>query len=131
MGCSVRKVPLSGGAATTVVDYAYLRDFTVDGGNVYFSELGGGTLQKIGTGGGATTLVTSNVSPSVLVSAMGRLFWLDPKGLGVAFVSETGGTPVSMGCALSDPTLVTDALAIDPNGAYCAAGQFGFIAAMH
>jgi hypothetical protein len=124
-------VPLSGGAATTVVDYAYLRDFTVDGGNVYFSELGGQTLQKIGTGGGAATLVTSNVSPWVLLSGAGRLFWLDPKGLGVAFVSEAGGTPVPMGCALSDPALVTDAIAVDPSGVYCAVGQFGYIDFMH
>jgi hypothetical protein len=131
VGCSVRAVPLGGGAATTIVDYAYLRDFTVDGGNVYFSELGGQTLQKIGTGGGTATLVTSNVSPSVLVSSAGRLFWLDPKGLGVAFVSETGGTPVPMGCALSDPTLVTDAIAVDANGVYCGVGQFGFIDFMH
>ena len=131
VGCSVKKVPLSGGAATTVIDYPYLRDFTVDGGNVYFSELGGFTLRKIGTGGGATTLVVSGVSPWVLVSAMGRLFWLDPKGLGAAFVSETGGTPVPLGCSYSDPLLVTDALAIDQNGVYCAQGQAGFIDFMH
>jgi hypothetical protein len=131
IGCSVRKVPLGGGAATTIVDYPYLRDFTVDGGNVYFSELGGRTLQKIGTDGGTATPVVSGVSPWVLVSGMGRLFWLDPKGPGPAFVSETGGTPVPLGCLHSDPSLVTDALAVDPSGVYCAEGQAGFIESMH
>lgn len=131
VGCSVKKVPLSGGAATTIVDYPYLRDFTVDGGNVYFSELGGGTLQKISTDGGAQTLVVSGVSPWVLVSGLGRLFWLDPKGLGVNFVSETGGTPVPMGCALSDPSRVTDAVAIDQSGVYCAEGQAELIDSMY
>jgi hypothetical protein len=131
VGCSVRKVPLGGGAATTVVDYPYLRDFTVDGGNVYFSELGSRTLQKIGTDGGTASLVVSGVSPWVLVSGMGRLFWLDPKGLGPAFVSETGGTPAPLACLHSDPSLVTDAVAVDPSGVYCAEGQAGFIESMH
>ncbi|HKF97601.1 MAG TPA: hypothetical protein VKB20_05050, partial [Steroidobacteraceae bacterium] len=131
VGCSVKKVPLNGGAATTVVDYPYLRDFTVDGGNVYFSELGGRTLQKIGIDGGPATLVVSAVSPWVLVSGAGRLFWLEPKGLGVSFVSEAGGTPVPMGGALSDPALVTDALAVDQTGVYCAEGQAGLIDFMH
>jgi len=131
VGCSVRKVPLSGGAATTVVDYPKLRDFTVDGGNLYFSELGGGTLQKIGIDGGSATLVASGVSPWVLLSDSGRLFWLEPKGLGVSFVSEAGGTPVPMGGVLSDPTLVTDAFAIDQNGVYLAEGQAESIDTMH
>jgi hypothetical protein len=131
VGCSVRKVPLRGGAATTVVDFPYLRDFTVDGGSVYFSELSGGTLQKIGTDGGAATTVASGVSAWVLASSLGRLFWLDPKGAGVSFVSETGGTPVWMGGTLSDPTLVADAVAIDPSSVYVAVGQFGLIETMH
>jgi len=131
VGCSVKKVPLGGGAATTVVDYPYLRDFTVDGGSVYFSELGGGTLQKISTDGGASTLVVSGVSPWVLVSGMGRLFWLDPKGLGAAFVSEMGGTPVPLACSYSDPSLVTDAVAVDQSGVYCAEGQLERIEYMH
>jgi len=62
---------------------------------------------------------------------MGRLFWLDPKGLGAAFVSEMGGTPVPLACSYSDPSLVTDAVAVDQSGVYCAEGQLERIEYMH
>jgi hypothetical protein len=130
VGCSVRKVPVGGGAASTVVDYPNLRDFTVDAGVLYFAELGGRTIQKIATDGGATALVVSGASPSLLTNGSGRLVWLEG-GLGVNFVSEAGGMPISVGCPLSDPSLVMDALAVDSSGLYCATGQAGQIEYLH
>ena len=131
-GCSVNKVPIEGGAMATVVDYPNLRDFTVDGDNLYFSELGSGTIQKISTDGGPLTLVGS-AEGSVLTSAAGRLYWLDPHAGGVGIASEGSGMPLlfAFGLDTADPTVATEAVAIGPNGIYCTEGHAGRIDFMH
>jgi Carboxypeptidase regulatory-like domain len=127
VGCSVRKVPLAGGTAATVVDFPKLRDFTVDGGDVYFSELQTNTVQKVSTTGGSATAVVTGVSAWVLTHNAQRLFWLGDGQAGVAFAPEAGGMPVQMGGAASQPSVITDALAVDAHAAYSVGGQAGVI----
>ena len=68
VGCSIRKVPVGGGSTTTLVDVAYLRDFAVDGMDVYYSELSSsvGSLRKVSVNGGAVSTVAINARAWVL-----------------------------------------------------------------
>ncbi len=97
VGCAIRKVPIAGGPITTVVDYAYLRDFTIDANNVYFSELGSnpGSIQKTPLNGGTVTPVATDVSAWVMTNDASNLYWIDPKNLTIDEISKAPGTATS------------------------------------
>jgi hypothetical protein len=133
VGCRILKVPLDGGTATTLVDYAFLADFTVDGTNVYFSELGSnpGSIQQIPVGGGTITPLVSNVFGSVLVNDAAHVYWMDPRSAWVLQFPKAGSasaTPVTfqLGSA-TDPRLALDGLSVDSEGLYCIEVQAGDI----
>jgi hypothetical protein len=133
VGCRILQVPLNGGTATTLVDYAYLADFTVDGTNVYFSELGSnpGSIQQIPIGGGAITPLVSDVVGAVLVNDAAHLYWIDPRSAVVLQFPKVGGTATTLlafqlGSA-TDPRLALDGLSVDSNGLYCSEAQAGNI----
>jgi hypothetical protein len=132
IGCRILKVPLNGGTATTLVDYAYVSDFTVDGTNVYFSELikGSESIQQIPVGGGTITPLVSGVA-TVLANDAAHVYWIDPRDATVLQFPKAGGTsttPVAfpLGSA-TDPLLALDGLSVDSNGLYCLEAQAGNI----
>ncbi len=132
-GCRIMKVPLDGGTTTTLVEYAYLADFTVDGTNVYFSELGSnpGSIQQISVGGGAIKPFATDVVGAVLVNDAAHVYWNDPRSATVFQLPKAGGagtTPVGFQLAsATDPTLALDGLSVDANGLYCSEAQAGNI----
>jgi hypothetical protein len=133
IGCRILKVPLNGGTATTLVDYAYVADFTVDGTNVYFMELGStaGSIQQIPVGGGTITPLVSGVVGTVLVNDTAHVYWINPRDATVLQFPKTGGastTPVAFPLAsATDPLLALDGLWVDSNGLYCIEAQAGNI----
>jgi Carboxypeptidase regulatory-like domain len=132
-GCRIMKVPLNGGTTTTLVDYAYLADFTVDGTNVYFSELGSnpGSIQQISVGGGAMTSFATDVVGAVLANDAAHVYWNDPRSAMVFQLPKAAGAgtnPVGFQLAsATDPTLALDGLSVDANGLYCSEAQAGNI----
>jgi hypothetical protein len=132
VGCRILKVPLDGGTATTLVDYEYVSDFTVDGTNVYFSELikSSEAIQQIPVGGGTITPLVSGVA-TVLVNDATHVYWIDPRYATVLQFPKAGGTstnPVAfqLGSA-TDPLFALDGLSVDSNGLYCVEAQAGNI----
>jgi Carboxypeptidase regulatory-like domain len=113
IGCTVKKVPVDGGATTTLADFPYLRDFTVDGENVYFSELGSnpGSILKTSLDGGPITTVVTNVIPWVLVNDTHYLYWYDPRSQGgsggIEEIAKKGQEGVAEAAHLTGP-LATD-----------------------
>lgn len=77
VGCVIRRVPVNGGLVTTLVDQAFMADFTVDAVNVYFSEFETGSVRRLPVGGGATSLVASNVFAWVMINDADNLYWLE------------------------------------------------------
>jgi hypothetical protein len=133
VGCKILKVPLNGGTTTTLVDYAYLADFTVDGTNVYFLELGSnpGSIRQIPVGGGNITQLVSNVFGTVLVNDTAHVYWIDPRYATILQFPKAGGTSTNsitfqLGSA-TDPLLALDGLSVDANGLYCIETQAGNI----
>ena len=131
IGCKILKVPLNGGTTTTLVDYAYLADFTVDGTNVYFLELGSnpGSIRQIPVGGGTIMPLVSNAAGTVLVNDAAHVYWIDPRYATVLQFPKAGGTSTNMvtfqlGSA-TDPLLALDGLAVDSNGLYSIEAQAG------
>jgi hypothetical protein len=128
-----RDVPLDGGTTTTLVEDAYLADFTVDGTNVYFSELGSnpGSIQQISVGGGAIKPFATDVVGAVLVNEAAHVYWNDPRSATVFRLPKAGGagtTPVGFQLAsATDQTLALDGLSVDSNGLYCSEAQAGNI----
>jgi len=121
VGCSILKVPVGGGSTTTLVDVGYLRDFTVDGTDVYYSELSSPIpyLRKVSVNGGAVSTVATNVVPWVLASDDANLYWVDPSA-GIGTVPKRGGTasflvPYPLE---TDVFLATEALLVTPDAAY-------------
>jgi hypothetical protein len=133
IGCRILKVPLNGGTTTTLVDYAYLADFTVDGTNLYFIELGStaGSIQQMPVAGGTLTPLLTGALGTVLVNDAAHLYWIDPLAPAVVQFPKSGGTSASrvlfpLGSA-TDPTLALDGLSVDSGGLYCIEAQAGTI----
>jgi hypothetical protein len=118
VGCRIRKVPIAGGAVRTLVDFAYLADFAVDGTNVYFSELGSnpGSIRQLSVNGGPITMVTGNVIAEVLAFDALNLYWLDPSTTpgGIWSIPKTGGAAGSTSILSLGP-LATDPQRGDPD----------------
>lgn len=130
-GCAIKKVPVGGGATTTIVDVPFMRDFTVDESNVYYSQLlaPSGTIERVPVGGGAPTGVVGDVIAWVLISDANRLYWMDPKeGAILAMAKADAGTnnvdnvPVPIA---GDPMLAAEGLTVGPEGLYATSTQSG------
>jgi hypothetical protein len=92
VGCAVKKVPINGGAVTTLVDIAFLADFTVDGVDVYFSELQSPTIQKTSIDGGPLTLVAEgSAAPLVLINDANNPYWIDLQFDTIGRISKAPG----------------------------------------
>ncbi|HEY2675672.1 MAG TPA: carboxypeptidase-like regulatory domain-containing protein [Steroidobacteraceae bacterium] len=131
-GCRIMKAPLNGGATATLVDYAYLADFTVDGTNVYFSELSNpGTIQQLPVGGGAIMPFAGGVVGVIIAHDAEHIYWNDPRTATVLQLPKAGAasaTPVVFQLAsATDPQLALDGLSVDSNGLYCSEAQAGNI----
>lgn len=130
VGCAVKKVPLNGGAVTTLIDQAFLADFTVDGVSLYFSEFSGLTIQRMSIDGGATSTVATSVAPLVLTNDADNLYWLDFQYDTVGTISKAGGTtnasmlPIDIAM---DPFLALDGLLVTSEGLYFSEAQTGSI----
>ncbi|OIQ99461.1 hypothetical protein GALL_183980 [mine drainage metagenome] len=125
VGCSIKKVPIAGGSTTTIVDAAYLRDFTVDGTNIYFSEFSTSipTLKKISVNGGSTSTVASNVTPWVLANDNANVYWIDPTQTlpsGIGEISKSGGTATFLVQKIleTNPSLAAEAIIAGASGVY-------------
>ena len=127
IGCNINKVPKDGGSATSLVDVAYLRDFTVDGTDVYFSEVGTnpGSIRKISINGGPVSTVATNIFAWVLANDEKNVYWIDPGfNGGIGIISKSGpqgggfdGYLVG-GSLLTDPYLAAEAIAVVQGSIY-------------
>jgi hypothetical protein len=123
IGCAIKKVPIAGGAVTTLVDFAYLADFTVDGTNVYFSELGSnpGSIRQVPVNGGPVAVLTGNVTAEVLAVDATNLYWVDPsRSGGIWSIAKSGGpagaaTLLALGPLATDPLLAYEGLVVNQN----------------
>lgn len=121
IGCAIRAVPVSGGMVSTLVDQAFMVDFTVDDVSVYFSECETNAVRKVPVGGGAVSLVASDVQAWVMTNDSENLYWLDLQQGSAGGMEKTAGPAewllippeVPM-----DPFLAFEALFIDQTGFY-------------
>jgi hypothetical protein len=127
VGCTIKMVPINGDVTTTLVDFAYLRDFTVDGTNVYFSELGTnpGSIQKISANGGPITTVKTNIVAWVLANDGNNIYWIDPGldgGIGVISKAEQQGGAFDGvllgGAVFTDPFLAAEGITVEQGNIY-------------
>ena len=130
IGCAVKKVPVAGGATTTVVEVPFMRDFAVDASNLYFSQIenGSGSIQQVPVGGGTPTSIVSAMA-WVLASDAHRLYWMDFLNNAVEAAPKTGaGGPITVPVTLaSAPLVAAEGFAIVPGGLYVTSTQSGDI----
>lgn len=134
VGCAIRKVSVYGGVVTTLVDQAYMTDFTVDGVNVYFAELATDSIRSVPVSGGSSVLVASNVSGWVLANDADELYWLDLQLESPAGMVKTDGSGdwINIPISLSfDPFVAYEALFLDQTGFYISETQTGSIYRIH
>jgi len=131
VGCAIRKVPVNGGAVTTLVDQAFMADFTVDDIYVYFSEFENtGSIRKLSVNGGASVEVASDVYAWVMANDAENLYWLDLQRGSPAGMEKTSGPtdwvtiPIDV---FMDPFLVFEAVLVDQLGFYVSETQTGSI----
>jgi hypothetical protein len=131
ISCAVNRVPTGGGTVTTVVDYPYLADFTVDDSHVYFSDGSSNyAIHKIPLGGGAISLVSSSAAGWVMTNYGSRLYWVDLAVGTVAWSekSATGELPNYIpGELWLEPLLAYEGINVDANGLYVTETQTGTI----
>jgi hypothetical protein len=136
VGCRVNRVPVDGGAVTTVVDQPYLVDFAVDGQDLYFSEFEGiGSILRTPAGGGTATPVADNVLAWVLADGGSDLYWLDMSQGSIGRISKSPGTPTDAAKfwpiqLAIDPDLAFEALTVADNGIYCTESLSGSVLAL-
>ena len=133
IGCSIRKVPIAGGSVTPLVDYAYLRDFVVDGTNVYFSEAGSnpGSIRQIPVSGNASTTFATNVLGWVMAQDAANLYWMDPSPHtgGIFRLPKAGGSQTTLvpGPVATNVLVEADAIAVTPTALYWSESLVGAI----
>ena len=130
---AVKKVPISGGTVTTLVDYPYLMDFTIDGTSVYFSEFGSspGSIRKAPLSGGTSTSVLASTAAWVLSNDPARLYWIDLQHSMIGWLAKTAaaGTAAALlpGTLLLDPRSAFEELTLDGGFIYITETQTGSI----
>jgi sugar lactone lactonase YvrE len=114
----VVKVPISGGAPTTLASMLDVAAFTaLDGTSFYWTDSLGGTVMKIALSGGTPTTLASGQSPIGIAVDSASVYWANGSGT-VMKVPLGGGTPTTLArgqdwpeCVIVDSTYVywTDA----------------------
>jgi hypothetical protein len=121
IGCAVKKVSVNGGDVTTVIDYPYLADFTVDDSYVYFSDGGENfAIRKIPVTGGGVTLVAGDAAGWVMTQFGPRLYWVDIAHDTVGWVdkSTVAGMPSLIPGELLLDLWAYEAITVDDSGLY-------------
>ena len=126
IGCTVKRAPITGGGpTTTIVDAAYLADFTVDGTNIYYSDLSSPTpsLKKVPVNGGTTSTLATNVVPSVLANDNANVYWIDPSQTypsGIGKLSKAGGNASYLVSKIvdTDPLTAREGVSVGASGIY-------------
>lgn len=130
VGCVIRAVPVNGGSVTTLIDQDYMVDFTVDGVHVYFSEFATNSIRRLPVGGGAGTLVASDVYAWVLENDAENLYWLDLQRANPGGMAKSDGPADWINFPIGiemDPLLAFEGLLIGPTGFYVSETQTGSI----
>jgi hypothetical protein len=130
VGCAVRKVPIGGGAVTTLLDEAFMADFAVDGVHVYFSEFAGNSIRRVPVDGGSNSLVADQATAWVLANNAANLYWLDLQQASIGGMSKTAGPSDWLVLPLDiamDPFLAIEALRATESGVYFSESQSGSI----
>jgi hypothetical protein len=84
------------------------------GANVYFCDLSGGTVMKVGVGGGAaSTLASGLTSPNGLTADDAGVYWSESSGF-ILKVSLMGGAVTTLASAQGSPF----AVAVDATSVY-------------
>jgi len=130
VGCAIKKAPIGGGIETTLIDEAFVADFTVDGEDVYYSEFLGPSIRKLPVAGGSSALVADGVKGMVMANDDNRVYWLDWQYDTVGFISKASGTDpgdatLVPALLVMDPNLVFDNLAIDASSIVLSESQTG------
>jgi hypothetical protein len=125
---SVMKVPIGGGAPTTLASgpssagLFVSASITLDSTNVYWAFEGDGTLIEVPLGGGTpTTLASGRALPFGIAVTSATVYWTDFYGVQTTSLSSPAGTVTSlvMGGA------VRTNLAIDATSVYWATQSYG------
>jgi hypothetical protein len=131
VSCAVNTVSVNGGTVTTVIDYPFLADFTVDDSYVYFADGSSGpAIRKVPVGGGTASVVAYNAAAWVMTHYGSRLYWVDLAQDTVASIDKSadGGTPTFVpGDLLLDRYLAFEAITVDASGLYVTETQTGTI----
>lgn len=117
---TIRKIPRSGGAIIDLVteNSSYDIPFTIDGGTVYYhAQTNNGTINRVSTGGGSVTTMTTNyVGASYLVVSGTTLYWSNV-GLFSVATSAVSTMPTTL-VASNGSTTFAEALATDGASLY-------------
>jgi hypothetical protein len=111
---AVRKVPLKGGAITTMVSLQQSRGIAVDSTSLYFADYDAGTVNQMPIGGGAPTpLATGQTEPVALAVDSTSIYWTNGDGTVMKAPLE-GGTPTMLASGQFNPT----SIAVDGTSVY-------------
>jgi len=106
-GNAVQKAPRKGGNATTVVAGPAAGGIAVDGVNVYWTDVRGGTVTKAAKAGGNPTVLATGQSAGSLALDATNVYWTnfneDAPGATVMTVPIAGGTPTVLASHLQGP----------------------------
>jgi hypothetical protein len=110
----IAEVAKTGGATTTLPVRA--ESLAVDGGYVYFTNAGEGTVSKMPLAGGArTTLAEGQLGPWQIAVDDTSVYWgADEDGGSIMKVSKQGGSPVQLAKGYGEPR----AIAVDGKNVY-------------
>jgi hypothetical protein len=139
LGCAVHKAPNAGGAVTTLFN-APLRDIALDGTDLYFTagaaRVVDGTgahfvamesVNRISTGGGATTTWAKPGFPTLLAVGSRRLVWIGAEGT-IAWSAKGGQEYGAFGAiAFEENAMYVDALLIEGSTVFWTNTLFGTI----
>ena len=129
--CTIYKVPIDGGATTTLVGPVHLHDFTVDGTDIYFSDVG--SVKKTSVDGGPIVTVASGVSAWVLANDVNNIYWVDQGSGGVigqiAKAGESAGAEVAIlnRPITTAPEYFMEGIGVGPERLYWTEGLLGNI----
>ena len=106
-GSNVQKASLNGGSVTTLATGNQTTGIATDGSNVYFADMGTGTINKVSVNGGAVTVLANTSSPNTLTADGNGVYWIDGTG-SLNAVSLNGGSVRTLMSGVAQGQVVTD-----------------------